>query len=108
MMNIIFDEVEFNCPWKITTPSGNSESFIITKLRWSQISPCFISVTLHPTNDKNKITTFERVQDSLLEAQLSEALDEYFLNPEQHVEQYHLHVLGELTDTVAPYYMKIE
>ena len=113
MMNIVFDEgeideVEFNCPWKITTPLGNSENFIITKLRWSLISPCFISVTLHSTSDKNKITTFEIAPDTFLEAQLSEALDKYLLNPEQHVEQYHLHVLGELTDTIAPYYMKIE
>ena len=112
-MNKIFDEgdideIEFNCPWKITTPSGNSEDFIITKLRWSLISLCFISVTLHPTNDKNRITTFKIAPNSLLEAQLSEALDEYLLNPEQHVDQFHLHVLGELTDTIAPYYMKIE
>ena len=111
-MNINFDEgdideIEFNCPWKITTPSGNSEDFIITKLRWSLISLCFISVTLHPTSDKI-ITTFEIAENSFLEAQLSEALDEYLLNPEQHVDQYHLHILGELTDTIAPYYMKIE
>ena len=112
-MNIIFDggdidKKEFNCPWKITTPSGNAEDFISTKLRWSLISPCFISVTIHPTSGKNKITTFEIAENSLLEAQLSEALDEYLLKPEQHVDQYHLHVLGELTDTIAPYYMKIE
>ena len=106
-MNIIFDEgeideVEFNCPWKITTPSGNSEKVIITKLRWSQTSLCFISVTLHPTSDKNKVTTFEVAKDSFLEAQLSKALSEYLRNPEQHVQQYHLHVLGELTDTITP------
>ena len=111
-MNIIFDEgdideIEFNCPWKITTPSGNNEKFIITELRWSLISPSFISVTLYSTNDKNKIPTFEIAPNRFLEAQLSEALDEY-LNPEQHVDQYYLHVLGELTDTIAPYYMKIE
>ena len=99
MINIIFDEgeigrnwmkVEFNCPWKITTPSGNSENFIITKLRWSQISPCFISVTLHSTSDNNKVTTFEVAEDSFLEVQLSKALNKYLWNPEQHVEQYHL------------------
>ena len=77
-MNIVFeeddiDEVEFNCPWKISTPSGKSEEFIITKLRWSLVSPCFISVTLHPTNDKSKITTFEIGESSFLEAQPSEA-----------------------------------
>ena len=106
-MNIIFDEgeideVEFNCPWKITTSSGNSENFIITKLRWSQISPCFISVTLHPTSDKNEVTTFEVAEDIFLEVQLSKGLNEYLRNAEQHVEQYHLHVLGELTDTITP------
>ena len=106
-MDIIFDEgeideVEFNCPWKITTPSGNSENFIITKLRWSQISPCFISVTLHPTSNKNKVTTFEVAENSFLEAQLGKTIDEYLRNPEQHVEQYQLHALGELTDTINP------
>ena len=112
-MNIVFDEgeideTEFNCPRKITTPSGSFEEFFITKLRCSLISPCFISVTLHPTSDKTKITTFEIAEDRFLEAQLSETLDEYPLNPEQHVDQYHLHVLGEITDIIAPYYMKIE
>ena len=100
-MDIDFDageieEIEFNCPWTITTPSGNSENFIITKLRWSQFSPCFTSVTLHPTSNKTKIITFEITRHSLLEVQLGKALDEYLLHPEQHVEQYHLHVLGEL------------
>ena len=107
-MSVIFlsegeiDEIEFNCPWTITTPSGNSEDFIIIKLRWSLISPCFISVTLHPISDKNKITTFEIAPDTLLEAQLGKAIDEYLRNPEQHVEQYQLHALGELTDTINP------
>ena len=112
-MNIVFDEgdideIEFNCPWKITAPSGNSETLIITKLRWSLVSLCFISVTLHPSSDKNNKTNFEIAENSFREAQRSEALDEYLLNPEQHVDQYHLYVLGELTDTIAPYYMKIE
>ena len=112
-MNIVFDvgdidEIEFNCPWKTTAPSGSSENLIITKLGWSLVALCFISVTLHPTSDNNKRTTFEIAENSFLEAQLSEALDEYFLNPEQHVDQYHLYVLGELTDTIAAYYMKIE
>ena len=106
-MDIIFDageieEIEFNCPWRITTPSGNSENFIITKLRWLLFSPCFISITLHPSSNKNKITTFEIAEHSSLEAQLGKAIDEYLLNPEQHVEQYQLHALGELTDTINP------
>ena len=112
-MNVVFDEgdideIEINCPWKITAHSGSSENLIITKLRWSLVSRCFISVTLQPTSDKNNETTFEIAENSFREAQLSEALDEYLLNPEQHVDQYHLYVLGELTDTIAAYYMKIE
>ena len=29
------EEIELNCPWTITVPSGASHDFMITKLRWS-------------------------------------------------------------------------
>ena len=104
-INIIFDEgdfneIDFSCPWTITTRS-NSEDFIITKLRWSPILHCFVAVKLHPTNDRNKITNFKLEEYSFLEAQLSGFLDNYAHNPEPHPSQYHLHVLGELADTTV-------
>ena len=29
------EEIELNCPWTITVPSGASHDFMKTKLRWS-------------------------------------------------------------------------
>ena len=95
------DEIEFNCPWKITTPSGNSEDFIITNLRWSFTKPSFILITLHPVNNKSKTSTLEIAKNRFLREQLSEALDNYAEEPESHITQYQLHILGELADTTA-------
>ena len=101
-MDIIFDEgeideVEFNCPWKITTPSGITENFNIIKLKWS-----FISIhTIHPVDDKSKVSTLDIANNRFLREQLSEALDNYAEEPESHITPFQLHILGELADTTA-------
>ena len=46
------EEVHFNCPFKITTPSGNTVDFNSVKLRWSFTKPSFILITLHPVNNE--------------------------------------------------------
>ena len=101
LSNEVIEEVNFNCPWKITTPSGNSEDFIITKLRWSFTKPSFILITLHPVNCKSKTSTLEIAKNRFLREQLSEALDNYAEEPESHITQFQLHILGELADTTA-------
>ena len=105
-MDIFFDEdeideVEFNCPFKITTPSGITENFNIIKLKWSFIKPSFILITIHPADDKSKVSTLDIANNRFLREQLSEALDNYAEEPESHITPFQLHILGELADTTA-------
>ena len=44
---IEIDEIQFHCPVTLTTTSGNSNDFIITKLTWS-LHDYWINITLHP------------------------------------------------------------
>ena len=99
--NECIEEVNFNCPFKITTPAGVTENFNIIKLKWSFIKPSFILITIHPVNNKSKVSTLEIANNRFLREQLSEALDNYAEEPESHITQFQLHILGELADTTA-------
>ena len=52
--NELFRAVNFNCLFKITTPSGNTVDFNNVNLRRSFTKPSFISITLHPVKNKSK------------------------------------------------------
>ena len=41
------EEIELNCPWTITVPSGASHDFMITKLRWSIQHPFWLTATTY-------------------------------------------------------------
>ena len=99
--NECFEEVTFNCPFKITTPSGFTGNFNIINLKSSFTKPSFILITIHPVNNKSKVSTLEIVSKRSLREQLSEALDKYAEEPESHITQFKLHILGELADTTA-------
>ena len=98
--NECIEEVSFNYPFKITTPSGITENFNIINLKWSFTKPSFILI-IHPVNSKSKVSTLEIASNRFLREQLSEALDNYAEEPESHITQFQLHVLGELADTTA-------
>ena len=93
--NEVTEEVNFNCPFKITTPSGITENFIIIRLKLSFTKPSFILITIHPVNNKSKVSTLEIASNRFLREQLSEALDDYAEEPESHITQFQLHILGE-------------
>ena len=99
--NEVIEEVNFNCPFKITTPSDITGNFNIINLKWSLIKPSFILITIHAVNNKNKVSTLEIANNRFLREQLSEALDNYAEEPESHITQFQLHILGELADTTA-------
>ena len=99
--NECIEEVNFNCPFKITTPAGITENFNIINLKWSFIKPSFILITIHPVIYKSKVSTLEIASNRILREQLSEALDNYAEEPESHITQFQLHMLGELADTTA-------
>ena len=99
--NECIEEVNFNCPFKITTPAGVTENFNIIKLKWSFIKSSFILITIHPADDKSKVSTLDIANNRFLREQLSEALDNYAEEPESHITPFQLHILGELADTTA-------
>ena len=101
LYNVCIEEVNFNCPIKITTPSGITENFNIIRLKWSFTKPSFILITIHPVNSKSKVSTLVFASNKFLREQLSEALDNYAEEPESHITQFQLHILGELVDTTA-------
>ena len=98
--NVCIEEVNFNCPFKITTSAGITENFNIINLKWSFIKPSFILITIHPVNNKSKVSTLEDARNRFLREQ-SEALDNYAEEPESHFTQFQLYILGELADTTA-------
>ena len=100
-LNKCIEEVNFNCPFKITTPSGITENFNIVRLKWSFTKPNFILITIHPVKNKSKVSTLEIASNRILRVQLSEALDNYAEEPESHITQFQLHILGALADTTA-------
>ena len=97
--NECIEEVNFNCPFKITTPAGITENFNITNLKWSFTKPSFILITIHPVNSKGKVSTLEIASNRLLREQVSEVLDKYAEEPESHITQFQLNILGELADS---------
>ena len=93
------EKINFNCPWTITTPSGATEDFIITQLRWCFNAPFWLEATIHPKADPNKIHILNIKRKTFIFAQLAIALAIYEKNPEAHLSYIKLHELGELTDT---------
>ena len=98
--NECFEEVNFNCPVKITTPSVITGNFNIINLKWSFTKPSFFLITIHPVINKSKVSTLKIASNSFLREQLSEALDNYAEEPGSHINQVQ-HILGELADTTA-------
>ena len=45
------EEIELNCPWTITVPSGASHDFLITKLRWSFEHPFWLTASIFPIDN---------------------------------------------------------
>ena len=99
--NECIGEVNFNCLFKITTPSGITENFNIINLKWSFTKPSFMLITIHPVNNKSKVSTLEIASNRFLREELFEALDNYAEEPESHITQFQLHIYGEVAYTTA-------
>ena len=93
---IEFDEIHLHCPLTLTTPSGTSNNFILTKLTWS-LHDYWIYITLHPIEKPHSIQTLEIKEKTFLFAQIFVAIAIYTENPEPHLTPDDLHSLGELT-----------
>ena len=93
---IEFDEILLHCPLTLTTPFGNSNDFILTKLTWS-LHDYWILITLHPIGKPQSTQILEIKEKTFLFAQIFVAIAIYLKNPEPHLTSYDFHTLGELT-----------
>ena len=93
-----FEEIELNCPWTITVPSGTSD-FMITKLRWSFEHPFWLTASIYPIDNPAKPIILDIKRETLAFAKLFITLTLYKRYPEPHLTQHDIHTLRELTDT---------
>ena len=62
------EEIELNCPWTITVPSGASHDFMITKLRWSFEHPFCSTASIYPIDNPAKPINLD-IKEKLLPLQ---------------------------------------
>ena len=93
------EEIEFNCPWTITVPSGASHEFMITKLRWSFEHPFWLTASICPIDNPAKPIILDIKRETLAFAKLFITLTLYKRYPELHLTQHAIHTLRELMDT---------
>ena len=98
-------EIELNCPWTITVPSGESHDFMITKLRWSFEHPVWLTASIYPIDNPTKPIILDIKRETLVFAKLFITLTVYKKYPEPHLTQNNIHTLRELMDT-AEFHMK--
>ena len=44
-------EIDINCPWTITVPSGATHDFMIKNLRWSFQHPFWLTANIYPIDN---------------------------------------------------------
>ena len=93
------EEIDLNCPWTITVPSGASHDFMITKLRWSFEYPFWLTTSIYPIENHAKPIILDNKRETLAFAKLFITLTLYKKYPEPHLTQHDIHTLRELMDT---------
>ena len=93
------EEIELNCPWTITVPSGASHDFMITKLRWSFQHPLWLTTNICPIDKTAYPIILDVKRETLAFAKLFITLTIYKKYPEPHLTQHDIHTLRELMDT---------
>ena len=93
------EEIELNCPWTITVPSGASHDFLITKLRWSFEHPFWLTASIYPIDYPAKPIILDIKRETLAFAKHSFNLTLYKTYPEPHLTQHDIHTLRELMDS---------
>ena len=92
-------EIELNCPWTITVPSGASHDFVTTKLRWSFEYPYWLTANIYPIENPAKPIIFDIKRETIAFAKLFITVTLYEKYPEPHLTQQDIHTLLELMDT---------
>ena len=93
------EEIDLNCPWTITVPSGASHDFMITKLKWSFEYPFWLTACIYPIENPAKLIILDIKREPLAFAKLFFTLTLNKKYPEPHLSQHDIHTLRELMDT---------
>ena len=96
-----FDEIQhFNCPWTITT---NNESFTVNflYLKWTFNYDFRIRVEIHPLRNPKASWLLDIYELYQLFRSLATVLLDYYEFPEPHLNEFQLHVYGELLDRLS-------
>ena len=87
------EEIELNCPWIITVPSGANHDFLITKLRWSFEHPFWLTGSIYPIDNPVKPIILDIKRETLAFAKLFVTLTLYKRYLEPRLTQYDIHTL---------------
>ena len=93
------EEIELNCPWITTVPSGASHHFMITKLRWSFQHPFWLTANIYPIGKPAYPIILDVKRETLVFTKLFITVTIYKRYPEPHLTHGDIHILGELMDT---------
>ena len=107
------EEIELNCPWTLTVPSGASHDFMLKKHRWSFQHLFCLTVSICPIDKPAHPITLDIKRETLSFVKLFITLTIYKKYPEPHLTQHNLHSLRERMGsaefhmgTRTVYYMK--
>ena len=64
------EEIELNCPWTITVPSGASHDLMISKLRWSFQHPFWLTASIYPIDRRAEPIILDNKRETLAFAKL--------------------------------------
>ena len=94
------EEIELNCSWTITVPSGAGHDFMITKVRWSFEHPFWLTASIYPIDNPTKPVIPDIKRETIASAKVFITLTVYKKYPEPHLTQHDIHILREILDTV--------
>ena len=96
-----FDEIpHFNCPWTITT-SNESIAVNIIYLKWTFIYDFWMRVEIHPQGNPKASQMLHTDELHPMFKSLATALLNYYEFPQPHLNEFQLHVYGELVDHLS-------
>ena len=95
--------IPINCPGVIASNDGIL-SVIITCLKWTFNYDFWIRVTVYPEENPQVSQQVDIWEHSPLLGSLDEALSKNYNFPEPHLNDYQLHIFGELIDYVDSKY----
>ena len=92
--------IPLNCSWNITS-KVETLTVVITCLEWTFNYDFWMRMTAHPEGKPNISKQIDNNKHHPLLASPSEALNDYEVFPEPHMNSYPLRILGELLDSLC-------